>query len=148
MNNYFYNNIGICATSIISVLKEYNDDIELTKIFLIMPFISHKQLLNHLCRATTNIQSIDSLIIDKNSHFTNFNKRFNQSIILTINTIQYLNDIENIAIKDNKVVLIKDISYNNEMGKRAEKIYKASANISNILKETNEKLFLNLRIEL
>ena len=50
MTNYFYNNIGICATSILSILKEHEEDIELTKLFLIMPFISHKQLLNYLSR--------------------------------------------------------------------------------------------------
>jgi hypothetical protein len=34
------------------------------------------------------------------------------------------------------------------MGKRAEKINSASQNVSNLLNENTEKLYLNLRIEL
>lgn len=148
MDSYFYNNIGICSSALITILREFNREVELPKLFLIMPFLSHKQLTNYLSRGNVNILSLDSLLIDKKSYFTNFNKRFYQSLPLTINTLQYLHDIEIIQIKENKVNLVKNIQYNNAMGKRAEKIYKASKNIVKILNESNEKLYLNLRIEL
>jgi hypothetical protein len=148
MDNYFYNNIGICSFSIVSILQESNQELELTKIFLIMPFFSHKELTNYLSRGNVNILSLDSLLIDKKSYFTNFNKRFYQSLSLTINTLQYLHDIEMIQIKENKVKLLKTIEYEKTMGKRAEKINKASKNIVKILQESNQKLYLNLRVEL
>lgn len=148
MNNYFYNNIGICSTSIISVLEKSQGELELNKLFLIMPFITHKQLLSYLSNKNVVLLSLDSFIIDKNNYFTNFNKRFYQSLTLTINTIQFLNDIETIQIFDNKVRLIKHINYDKKMGTRTEKIYKASTNIATLLEEPNEKLYLNLRIQL
>lgn len=148
MDNYFYNNIGICASSILSTLQEINEEVELTKILLIMPFLSHRELTNYLSKANVKILSLDGLLIDKKSYFTNFNKRFYQSLPSTINSLQFLQDIEIIQIKENKVSLLKEITYNKEMGKRAEKVYKASKNIAKILKESNEKLYLNLRIEL
>jgi len=148
MDNYFYNNIGICSSALVATLQEFDREVELTKLFLIMPFLSHKQLTNYLSRGNVNILSLDSLLIDKKSYFTNFNKRFYQSLPLTINTLQYLNDIEIIQIEKNKVTLLKNIQYDSTMGKRAEKIYKASKNIVKILNESNEKLYLNLRIEL
>lgn len=146
LNDYFYNNIGINSISIISTLKENNKKLELTKVFLIMPLISHNELLNYLSN-NINIHSLDNLIVNKNSCFVNFNKRFYQSIIKTINAIQYLIDVEIIKLEKNKIVLLKEITYDKRMGRRAEKIYKASKNISNILNESNEKLYLNLRVE-
>jgi hypothetical protein len=148
VNNYFYNNIGICATSIISVLEKSDGKLELNKVPLIMPFITHKQLLSYLSNKKITILSLDSLIIDKNHYFTNFNKRFYESLTLTINAIQFLNDIESIQIYDNKVKLIKSIKYHKSMGTRSEKIYKASQNITTLLNESSEKLYLNLRIQL
>ena len=113
-----------------------------------MPFFSHKELTNYLSRSNVNILSLDSLLIDKKSYFTNFNKRFYQSLSLTMNTLQYLHDIEMIRITENKVKLLKRIEYEKAMGKRAEKINKSSKNIVKILLESNEKLYLNLRVEL
>jgi hypothetical protein len=148
MNNEFYNNIGICSSSIIAILEQFNDDIDITKIFLIMPIISHKQLLNHLSHASVKVLSLDGLIIDKNKYFSNFNKRFYQSLPLTLNTLQFLNDIEIIQLKKNKVRLLRSIPYDKKMGKRVNKIYKSAKNIATVLNESNEKLYLNLRIEL
>jgi len=148
LNDYFYNNIGINSISIISTLIKNNKQLELSKVFLIMPIISHKELLNYLSNQKTIVNSLDNLIVNKNRCFINFNKRFYQSIVQTINTIQYLNDVEIIKLEKSNIILLKEINYDKKMGKRAEKIYKASKNISNILNESNEKLYLNLRVEL
>jgi hypothetical protein len=147
MKSDYYNNIGIGIISLAFILK-HSKKLSVSKTFLIMPFISHSELLGYLGRKTTIIKSIEKIIIDKTSYFSNFNRRFYDSLSLTMNSIQYLYDLKYIHYADNEIVLIKPLEYSNPMGRRAEKIYNASKNISNLLNEDIENLYLNLRIEL
>ena len=148
MDSYFYNNIGICSLSIVSIVKENNNELELSKVPLIMPIVAHKQLLNYMSSKSSVINSLDGLIISKYHFFSNFNKKFYEFLPLTLNTIQFLVDIEIIELSDNKIYLLKEYEYEKTMGTRVEKIFKASKNIVKILDENNEKLYLNLRVEL
>lgn len=146
MSNYFYNNIGISSLAILYTLKNYKKGLELSKLFLIIPFVSNNTLVTYLSRKNIEILSLDSLIIEKNHLFVNFNSLYKENITLTLNTLQFLNDIKIIKFKNNKVFLDKEMTYHKDMGKRCEKIYEASKNLAKLLEEKNEKIYLNLRI--
>ncbi|MCB0538755.1 MAG: hypothetical protein KDE33_14665 [Bacteroidetes bacterium] len=143
----YYNNLGIGIISIGFVLNHI-ERVSVSKATLILPFISHNELLSYLGRKTTQIRSIEKLIVNRSPSFSNFNKRFFSSLVLTFNSLQYLNDMGYIRIENGDIIKLKNISYHNKMGKRAEKIEKASSNIANILHESTINLFLNLRIEI
>ena len=88
------------------------------------------------------------MIVDKTVCFSNFNKRYYDSLILTVEAIEYLKDLDYIQIKNGSVMLLKDFNYDKNMGTRAEKIHKISTTIAKILKDRADNLYLNLRIEL
>jgi hypothetical protein len=147
MSLNLYNNFGLGAVAIAAVLNECNS-LPLSKVTLIFPFVNHQELLNYLSRKSTQVKSLDKLIVEKTVFFTNFNKRYYDSLSSTINALQYLNDQGYIEFIDNEVSLIKPMVYSKEMGARTSKIFLASKNISLIFNELVEKLYLNLRIEL
>lgn len=147
MNLSYYNNISIGIVSLGAVLNQ-SKELSISKIFLIFPFLSHQKLTQYLGRKTTKIKSSEKLIVEKNSFFSNFNKRYTDSLVATINALQYLNDTGYVKIHDGKVILEKPFKYNKNMGKRANKIFNASGNISLILRENSDKLYLNLRVEI
>ncbi|MCL1479669.1 DUF6521 family protein [Marinobacter sp. M3C] len=147
MNINYYNNFGIGVVAIGAVLSRSNA-LSISKVFLVFPLLSHQKLLQYLARQTTSVKSIEKLISDQVSYFSNFNKRYMDSLVMTMNSIQYLNDAGYIDISDGVVKLVKPFEYDSKMGKRANSIFKASDNIAKLLAETESKLYLNLRVEL
>lgn len=147
MNLSYYNNIGIGIVALGSVINQ-RKKLPISKLFLIFPLISHQKLLHHLGRNTTKIKSIEKLIVEKTSYFSNYNKRYKDSLALTVNALQYLNDAGYVDVMDGTVILAKPFEYHKKMGTRANKIFNASENISLLLKERTDKLYLNLRVEL
>ena len=143
----YYNNLSVGIISLGFVLNK-SKTLPLSKLFLILPFVTHSELLTYLARQSTKIQSIEKLIVDKTVCFSNFNKRYYDALTLTVEAIEYLNDLDYIQIKNGRVTLLKDFNYDKNMGKRAEKIHKISTNIAKILKDRADNLYLNLRIEL
>ncbi len=142
-----FNNFGVGAIAIMSVLEHCNS-LSLAKTTLIYPFLSHHELLNYLSHASINIKSSEKLLIDKTTCFSNFNKRYYDSLTTTFNSIQYLYEQSYISVVNGNIELINSLEYAKPMGKRAEKIFKASSNLNYILQEPSDKLFLNLRVEL
>jgi hypothetical protein len=147
MNLENYNNIGITSIAINSVLS-LSKELSIPKALLIMPLFTSKDLTSHLSRKTTEIKSIEKLISEKTPLFSNFNKRYYDSLVNSINAIQLLIETNQISIIDGKLITNKSFRYLKSMGKRAEKINTASQNVSKLLNENTEKLYLNLRIEL
>jgi hypothetical protein len=147
MNLENYNNIGITSIAINSVLS-LSKELSIPKALLIMPLFTSKDLTSHLSRKTTEIKSIEKLISEKTPLFSNFNKRYYDSLVNSINAIQLLIETNQISIIDGKLITNKSFQYLKSMGKRAEKINTASQNVSKLLNENTEKLYLNLRIEL
>jgi hypothetical protein len=143
----YYNNVGIGIIALGSVLN-HSKELSISKVFLIFPFLSHQKLLTYLGRKTTTITNIEKLVVEKISFFSNFNKRYMDSLILTINALQYLNDTGYINITNEKVIFNKSFEYDTKMGTRAKKMFNASKNISLILKDNQEKLYLHLRVEI
>ena len=147
MNLSYYNNFGMGVIALGAVLNQ-NEQLRLSKLFLIFPLLSHQKLLQHLGRRTTKIKSIEKLIVEKTNCFSNFNRRYRDSLVLTVNALQYLNDTGYVDVVNGSVTLAKPFEYNKKMGSRANKIFKASENIALLLKERSDKLYLNLRVEL
>lgn len=142
-----YNNIGIGAIAIGSVLNNSNE-LSVTKMTLILPFITHTECLYYLARKNTQIRSIEKLIAEKMSYFSNFNARYYDSLCLSFSSIQYLTDMGYAYLKEGVLFKLKPIEYDKKMGTRAKKIFLASDNISVLLSENDINLFLNLRVEL
>lgn len=142
-----YNNIGIGIIAIGSVLN-INNEISLSKMTLIFPLITHTECLNYLARSSTKTTSIEKLIAERTSYFSNFNARYYDALCLSFSSIQYLTEMGYAKLEGNLLLKIKPLEYNKKMGKRATKIFKASNNISALLQENDEKLYLNLRVQL
>jgi hypothetical protein len=147
MNLESYNNIGITSIAINAVLSVSNE-LSVSKTLLIMPLFTSKSLTSHLSRKTTEIKSIEKLISEKTPLFSNFNKRYYDSLVNSLNAIQLLIETNQIIIENDVLKNIQPFQYDKIMGKRAKRIYSASENVSKLLKEDTEKLYLNLRIEL
>jgi hypothetical protein len=142
-----YNNIGIGAIAIGSVLNNSNE-LSVAKMTLILPFITHTECLYYLARASTHVKSIEKLIAEKTSYFSNFNARYYDSLCLSFSSIQYLTDMGYAHLKEGVLFKIRPIEYDKKMGIRANKIFLAANNVSAILSENDINLFLNLRVEL
>ncbi|PKG44082.1 three component ABC system middle component [Psychroflexus sp. MES1-P1E] len=142
-----YNNIGIGTLAIGSVLNNGNQ-LSVAKASLILPFIMHNESLNYLARSNTKIKSLENLIAEKTSYFSNFNARYYDSLEVSFSSIQYLTEMGYVRFKDDFLISIKPMEYDNKMGNRANKIFQAANNVSSILATNDANLFLNLRIEL
>ena len=142
-----YNNIGIGALAIGSVLN-ISHQLSVAKVSLILPFITHNESLNYLARANTKTKSLEKLIAEKTSYFSNFNVRYYDSLEVSFSSIQYLTEMGYVQFKDDFLICIKPIEYDKKMGNRANKIFLAANNISSILTTNDANLFLNLRVEL
>ncbi|HHQ4558524.1 hypothetical protein [Aeromonas hydrophila] len=147
MNISNYNNLGVYALAICAVL-EYKKEMSIAEALLVPPLITHNELLNHLARKTTHIYNADDLLLSKTSFFSNFDYRFNDSLVTSLNAVLFLQDMGYISYKEGKVKPSELIPYHADMGKRAKKIYQASKNISTFLTAPTEYLYLNLRVEL
>ncbi|NSY32251.1 hypothetical protein DS891_01335 [Pseudoalteromonas sp. JC28] len=141
------NNIAFASLAIAMVLNK-SQKVELTKVFLIMPFVTNKELLSYLANGKTQLRSLDKLIVDKLHCFSNFNKRFYDGLSTSINSIQFLSEVDMVLIEENYVTSVEEIVYSKSMGNRLKKVYKASENISKILSEDASSLYLNLRVEI
>lgn len=148
--NSFYNNELLTGIAILSVL--YNvKELEISKALLIQPILSYRGVLSFVKKSNARIRSIEELITKKNLQFTNFNKRYFESLELSINSILLMKHFGFLDIQEDKLVcgkIVFDLS-NVQLGSRATDIIKGANNISNIIyKEVASNLYLSLRVEL
>lgn len=141
------NNLAFASVAIAIIIQK-SGRIELAKVLLIMPFLAHKELLSYLASGKTKIKSLDKLIVDRLSCFSNFNNRYYDNLNTSINALQFLIEVDVITIEGSFVVSNENIEYVSSLGERMKKTSKASENISKILSEDVSNLYLNLRIEL
>lgn len=142
-----YNNIGIEAIAIMLILQKANS-LSLAKTLLILPLVTHKELLGYLANGNVKIKSLEKLIIDKTSYFSNFNKRFYDHLCDSLNAVQFLHEIDAVEFRDSELTLKTAMPFIGATGRRGEKMQKASENIAVVLAAPVEKLYLNLRVEL
>jgi len=142
-----YNNLAIEAFGIASVMGVMSRPVAISKLLLIPPIISHKPLVQNLSRKNTRVMSFEKYLVDHLSFFINFNGRFYDRLIGSVNAIQLLNELGFIEFIDGGCTLRKAIIIDKSMGGRAERISKASSNIASLISTSVEDLYLNLRIE-
>ena len=142
-----YNNIGVGAIAIGSVLS-ISSELSVAKTTLILPLITHTESLYYLARATTQVKSIEKLIAERMSYFSNYNARYYDSLCLSFSSIQYLTEMGYAQFKGDVLLKIKPLEYDKKMGTRAHKIFQAANNVSAILSENDKNLYLNLRVQL
>lgn len=143
----YYNNLGINAFAISAVLKEAGF-LTLPKIALILPLAAHGETIRKLSHGSLRFISFEHYIIENVDLFYNFNERYYASLNPTLNALQFLNEIDVITLKDDGAIIRNEMPFDIAMGKRAERLWRASANIASMLSVDSEIFYLNARIEL
>lgn len=143
----YYNNVAINAFAISSVLKHVGF-LTLPKLALILPIVAHRDMVKQLAHGRFQFVSFEQYLIENIGYFSNFNERYLGSIKATVNAIQFLTDIGIVRLEDGGVVIATPIPFDKTMGKRAERIQRASANIAGLISGNADVFYLNARIEL
>ena len=82
----FRDNELITEISILAVLK-HSKELEYSKCILIEPILSYSRVLKALRRANSCIKSIEDLILRENIAFADFDSRFQDCLILSLNSL-------------------------------------------------------------
>lgn len=120
---------------------------------LINPILLHNQTVAYLKNQKTKPKGIEDLITSKIEFFLDFNTRYYAFLELSINTIIFAEKMNFIALKNNKIIPIKEqidkFDFTNiGLGDRAINIIHASEKLSTLLKqESTDSLYFKLRIE-
>lgn len=139
-----YNNVGICAVALMSVLT-FANRLSLPKVLLIMPLVMHEGTIKFLGNGNVKKRQIAALAASRADLFANFRQRFESSLVITINTIQLL--VESGHIQFNRDLrTLRPLLLDRNFGYRALKIEKAAKNLSALLESSEEELYLNLRV--
>lgn len=149
MIHSLFNNIGISSIGICAILPYLpGRKLSLTKAMLVMPLVTNSELLNYVARKGVATKGIEKLIIENPACFSNFNDRFYDSLTTSINGVQFLINIDAVRFDGESVFAKRTIDYNDGMGERAKKIFSAAQNLASLLHDSDENLYLNLRVEL
>lgn len=143
----YYNNLGINAFAISSVLNEAGF-LTLPKIALILPIVAHREMVKKLGHGKFRFVSFEQYLIDHIDYFYNFNDRYLASLIPTVNALQFLCEIGAVHLKGDGAIIATALPFDASMGKRAERVTRASANIAALISVSAEVFYLNARIEL
>ena len=146
----FKDNELITGISILSVLS-YAGKLEHSKCMLIEPLLSYSRVLRGLKRANSSIKSIEDLIIKENVVFSNFNSRYKEKLLLSINSMLLFSQMGLISIGEEYAFYTGEIFdfYNSELGEKASSRIKAAKKLSEILlKGEASDFYLSLRIEI
>ena len=141
-----YNNPGIAAVAIACVLN-HSETLSLAKALLIMPVVMHSETTKFLASDRTRSREIASLVAVRPDFVQNFNRRFYGSLAHSINAIQILHKRGDVSF-DTVISRRRRFHCTEEFGKRSQLIDKASAEIANLLRASEEELYLNLRVQL
>lgn len=145
MNNQI--NLANCIFAINSVLA-VSKKLPIDKALLIYPLIYQKPMLSVLANKKNKYNSLEKIIIEHPEWFSNFDNIYYSTLSLSINSIQYMNEMEHVEIENGFISLKKKISYDQKMGPEVKKIYNSSNFISKLLNKSSAYLYLNLRITL
>lgn len=143
----YYNNLGINAFAISYVLREAGF-LTLPQILLILPVVAHRQMLKTLAHGSFRFVSFENYLIDNIEFFYNFNERYLSSLIPTVNAVQLLCEIGVVQLKGDGAVIASELPFDASLGKRAERVKRASTNIAALVSGPAEVFYLNARIEL
>jgi len=145
-NTNSYNNIGICASGLMSVL-EYSHRLTVAKALLVYPLIMHDNTVRYMGDGRTRIREAAALVAVKPEFFVNFSSRFLDSLATTLNAIQLLKLTGYIEFRED-LELQKKLCIGKNFGNRVLRISAAAKNISALLDSPVEELYLNMRVPL
>ena len=137
----FRDNELITGISILAVLK-YTKKLAL---------LSYSRVLQALKRANSSIKSVEDLVLKEDVAFSNFNSRYQDSLILTVNSILLFKQMGLLEIENESVNYLGErfIFSTPGLGDKAAARIKAAKKLSEILmKGEASDLYLSLRIEL
>ncbi len=146
----FRDNELITGISILSVLR-FAKKLELSKCILIEPLLSYSKVVKLLKRSNSSIKSIEDLIIKESIIFSNFSSRYQEKLLLSINSLFLFEEMGLLNIKPDGVVYTGDSFDFSQptLGKKATDRILASKKLAEILtKGEASDFYLSLRIEL
>lgn len=143
---YGYNNVGVCAIALMSVLQHARH-ICLPKALLVMPLIMHEATMRYLSDARVEYRGSAALAAKHPELFTNFSERYDSSLVTSVNAIQLLIDYKYATFEDG-ISLKTPLQIDDSFGKRATKINKASKHIAFLLSSPVDELYLNFRVKI
>ncbi|NBJ17019.1 MAG: hypothetical protein FNP40_15970 [Dehalobacter sp. 4CP] len=149
-NNSLKNNELISGISILAVLK-YAYTMEISKCLLIEPLLSYTRVLQVLKRTNSNIKSIENLIIKESIVFANFSSRYQDKLLLSVNSIILFEKLGLIKINDGKVQFTGEkFNFSNPTlgGKAKDRIAAAKRLADILMKGDASELYLSLRVEI
>jgi hypothetical protein len=141
------NNIGIVGLAITLTLEEA-EQLPISKAMLIAPLVMHEKTVAHLGNQLVSARGPAALVSKRPELFLNFKQRYENSLPLSINAIQFLQEMGWVALEDGILRLRRQIPTDSVLGKRGERIAKSITNVAALLNFPAEDLYLNLRIEL
>lgn len=141
-----YNNVGICATAIASVLN-HCQHLTLPKALLVMPLMMHKPTVSFLSSGSTRRREAAALASSHPEFIANFNDRYQSSLVVSVNSIQLLIHLGHAELRE-LLVLTTPMNIDSNFGKRALRINKASEKVAALLESPVEELYLNFRVQL
>ena len=146
----FRDNELITGISMLAVLR-FTKKLELSKCMLIEPLLSYSKVLKLLKRANSSVKSIEDLIIKESIIFSNFSSRYQEKLILSINSLLLFKEMGLLQIEDN-IVIYDGNRFDfaeQSLGERTRNRISASRKLAEILtKGDASDFYLSLRIEL
>lgn len=146
----FRDNELITGISILAVLS-YTKKLELSKCMLIEPLLSYSNVIKGLKRTNSSIKSIEDLILKENVVFSDFNSRYREKMLLSINSMLLFDQLGLISLSGDLAIYTGecfDLHLSN-LGEKASDRIKAAKKLSEILlKGEASDFYLGLRIGL
>ena len=118
---------------------------------LIEPLLSYSQVLKALKRTNSSIKSIEDLILKQSIPFANFNNRFQDKLLLSMNALILFEKLGLISIKENIVYFnANDFNFaNTSLGEAATSRISASGKLAEILEKGDASdFYLSLRVQI
>lgn len=146
----FRDNELITGISILSVLN-YTKKLEFSKCLLIEPLLSYARVVKGLSRRNSNIKSIEDLVLKENVVFSDFNSRYQEKLLLSINSLLLFSKMGLVSLEGDVAAYTGGNFdfFNSTLGEKAIARIKASKRLSEILlKGEASDFYLSLRIEL
>ena len=140
----------LTGISILAVLR-HTQQLELSKCMLIEPLLSYSQVLKALKRTNSSIKSIEDLILKQSIPFANFNNRFQDRLLLSMNALILFEKLGLISIKENIVNFnANDFNFaNTSLGEAATSRISASGKLAEILEKGDASdFYLSLRVQI
>jgi hypothetical protein len=148
-NKFLYNNEGICAIGIMSIM-EIMKEMSYSKTILIAPFIFNMRVVKFL-GTNSKIRSIEEFKLKQISSVASFNKMYTNFLPVTINALVMLDDMGFIQLEGECIKLKSKLlagKNTSKAGKRANDIIKIAPKLASLLQDNEEKLYLQLGVVL